>query len=234
MRDSLTRPSTWVRLLDVDPDLGAGLGAVDLDRATSNSAVGTWALEPGRWREVPQVDEDIALYIIAGGLARHIRVGEQTSVEILGPGQVLRPRATAQNETVAADISWHVLLPSWLAVLDHTFWRRMGDHPAVLLALMDQVVLRSRSLAVRLAIVGIRNLPRRVLALLWHLADSYGRVSQHGVMLDLSLSHEVLAHLVSARRSSVSKALKDLEEAGFLSRGPEKRLVLHGEFPALA
>jgi CRP-like cAMP-binding protein len=227
----LSAPGNFVRLLDVDPDLGLGLSPQRLPDLAEESWTGTWTLCPGAWKDADLVDPGVALYVITGSLARRVIVGGRSSIELLGPGQVLRPRFVGSaDETVAAATTWHVLSAAWIAVLDQTFFRRVAAYPELVLALLDRVMLRARSLAVRLAAVGVPNLEERLLIVLWHLADAYGRVSKQGVIIDLALSHDVLAQLVSAQRSSVSRAIKRLERASLVSRGPERGFVLHGAF----
>ena len=58
------------------------------------------------------------------------------------------------------------------------------------------------------------RLDERLWMLFWELADRHGRVRSDGVYLDLPLTHEVLSHLVAARRPSVSGALTKLAEPG--------------------
>lgn len=224
-----------VRLLDADPDLGVAVPAHDLEDATERSAVGTRTFSRGVWTPADQLEADVVLYVLSGAMARRVSVEGRSSLEILGPGQVLRPRLAAGEDTVAAQAAWRVLAPSWVGVLDSRFWERMARYNSVWLALMDRSLLRSRALSMRLAIVGVPNLAVRLRLFLWHLADSYGRVGERGVIIDLPLSHEMLAELLSASRPSISKAMKELERSGDLSRVDGKRVVLHGEYaPATA
>lgn len=187
-------------------------------------------LKRGEWSAQEQGAPDLSLYIISGVMARRVSVEGRSSLELLGPGQLLRPTLGGAADTVASELAWKVLAPTWVGVLDHDFWRRLSPYPAVWLALLDRGLGRARSLSMRLAIVGVPNLATRVRLLLWHLADNYGRVTERGVVLDLRLSHGVLAELVSASRPSVSKAIKDLERRGELSRSATGGYVLHGAF----
>ncbi len=64
------------------------------------------------------------------------------------------------------------------------------------------------------------------MALMWLLAESWGRVTPAGIRLPLSLSHEVLGGLVGARRSTVTIALGKLAEGGSLIRQGDEWLIL--------
>jgi CRP-like cAMP-binding protein len=83
---------------------------------------------------------------------------------------------------------------------------------------------------VRLAIAKFPRLDDRLLCVLWQLADRWGRRTADGVHLPLRLSHDVLADLASARRPSVSEAIKRLTADGAVSRS-ERTWYLHGDPP---
>ena len=75
---------------------------------------------------------------------------------------------------------------------------------------MGRALERSRSLAINMAIIHQARVNVRLLMLLWHLADRWGRVRSEGVALPLHLTHSVLADLVAARRPTVTSALSEL------------------------
>jgi CRP/FNR family cyclic AMP-dependent transcriptional regulator len=66
----------------------------------------------------------------------------------------------------------------------------------------------------------------RVLALLWHLAERWGRMTPEGVVVPLCLTHETLGRLAGAARPTVSLALGELTKRGQLSRRPDGAFVL--------
>ena len=69
-------------------------------------------------------------------------------------------------------------------------------------------------------------------ALLWHLADRFGRVRPDGVALQIPLKHATMAKLLAATRPSVSSALVDLASRGEIERLPGGGWLLKGEPPA--
>lgn len=91
--------------------------------------------------------------------------------------------------------------------------------------------MRSRWLAVDLAIGHGVGIERRLLLTLWHLADRWGRVTRDGVRLDLRLTHELLGDIVGARRPSVSTALGALTRSRLVEPLPESRWLLLGSPP---
>jgi CRP-like cAMP-binding protein len=94
----------------------------------------------------------------------------------------------------------------------------MAPYPEVAAELVGRALERSRRLATLMAIAQQPRLDQRVWLLFWELADRYGRVHPDGVHIDLRLTHEVISHLVAARRPSVSTALSALASRGILRR----------------
>ena len=117
------------------------------------------------------------------------------------------------------DFAWDTLLsPSSFAVLDRRFAAELARWPEVTAALFDRLSERSLRLATTQAISQLTRVDRRLKALLWHLAERWGRVSGDGVVVPLALTHRILGQLVGARRPTVSTALGELAERGELTR----------------
>ncbi len=88
---------------------------------------------------------------------------------------------------------------------------------------------RAHSLAITLAVSNLRRVDIRLLVLLWHLADRWGRVTPDGVVVPLKLTHETFARLVGAQRPSVTTALRQLEQEGLVRRSAGR--LLQGDPP---
>jgi hypothetical protein len=71
----------------------------------------------------------------------------------------------------------------------------------------------------------------RLLALLWCLAERWGRVVPGGVAVNLRLPHRTLAGMVGARRPSVTTALGQLIARGPIERRPDGGWILLGAPP---
>jgi CRP-like cAMP-binding protein len=127
---------------------------------------------------------------------------------------------------------WHAVTDVEYAVLDERFAVRMARWPAVATALLGRTMERARSLAFYLAVCHMTGIEQRLLVVLWHLADRWGRTSRDGVVLRLPITHAVLAGLVGARRPTVTTALARLEENGHVTRERGEGWILHGEPPA--
>jgi CRP/FNR family transcriptional regulator, cyclic AMP receptor protein len=82
------------------------------------------------------------------------------------------------------------------------------------------------------AIAHITRVDERLLALLWLLAERWGRVVPGGVLVSLRLPHRTLAGMVGARRPSVTTALGQLMARGAIERRQDGSWVLRGGPPA--
>ena len=79
------------------------------------------------------------------------------------------------------------------------------------------------------AIAHLTRVDDRLLALLWCLAERWGRVVPGGVLVSLRLSHRTLAGMVGARRPSVTTALGQLMARGEIERRADGEWILRGD-----
>ena len=223
-----------VRVFEAVPEL---VQQLDNDEAASARTIATplLRLDTGVWQ--PHFSEaelrgHLGLLVLDGLVTRHVTVGEATCAELLGSGDILRPWTELEAEVVSiqAESRWQVVLPAKIAVLDARFVLRAARWPAAIAAVVDRAVQRARWLAFHLAVCQMVGIEVRLLVVLWHMADRWGRVTPAGVKLPLPLSHGLLAGIVGARRPTVSAALGALRERGLVERTSEGWL-LHGEPP---
>jgi len=200
-----------VALLDVDPGLGSLLTADRRGSAHRDLRVSVISLAVGEWDVKAVAENDpihLGLLVIDGVLARELVLEATVSTELLGPGDLLRPwAAEAQPELLEVDVRWNVLSPMRLALLDRRAGARVASYPEINAMLLDRMSARAQRIAIAQAISKLTKVEDRLVALLWHLAERWGRVGVDGVIVPLALSHRVLGELVGARRPTVSTAL---------------------------
>jgi hypothetical protein len=105
----------------------------------------------------------------------------------------------------------------------------VGDFPEVTAVVVDRLNDRAHRLATTQAICQVNRVDRRLMALFWHLAERWGRVTSEGVVVGLTLSHRMLGQLVGARRPTVSIAIGELGRRGELVRRADGTWLLKGE-----
>jgi CRP-like cAMP-binding protein len=189
-------------------------------------------LSQGEWREFAGFDRSgFGLLVLEGVLCRRVAQSECSGAEIVGPGDLLRPwDHLAEWSSIPVEASWEVIQPSRLAILDADFARRASPYPEIASQCVRRALIRSRYLAILLAIIGQRRVETRLTMLFWHLADRFGQMNGEWVDIPVPLTHSTLAELVAARRPSVTSALSVLDEQGVLQRS-QKRWRLRGTVP---
>ncbi len=174
----------------------------------------------------------LGLLVLDGVLTRSVGLNGHQTPELVGAGDLLRPwEADAVAGFVELEASWRVIDRATVALLDGRFAQRACAVPGLSASLLACTVQRSRWLAFHAALVQLRRAEPRVLLLLWHLADRWGRVTPHGIHVPLRLTHALLARLVCMRRPTVSAALGALGRVGEVARNPDRTWMLTGAPP---
>ena len=227
--------ATIVRVLDEDTDLASAVEPGQLPEARLAAVAPLVVLEPGDW-DPPSIARhpamDLGLLVLDGLLRRNLEVAGRTFSELRGPEDLLRPWDDADDmASIRARITWSALEPTRLAWLDGDFASAAARWPEITATLLGRAIRRARLLSFELAVQELRRVHLRVLLLLWHLADRWGRVHSEGVFLDLPLTHDLLAHMVGAHRTSVTLAVQKLTREGHMRRDEDGAWVLLGAPP---
>ena len=225
--------SDAVHLLEADPELGRLVPADRREDANAGFRVPCVRLRIGAWdvSGIGGEEQLVGLLVLSGILAREVVVADNVSTELLGPGDVLRPwqGRGGPDDLLPNEVRWTALADTRLAVLERRFSAGAARHPEVMWMLLHRVTERAHRLAAAQAVSQLTRVDRRLLALFWHLAERWGRVSPEGVIVPLALSHRILGQLVGARRPTVSSALSDLARRGELLRRDDGSWLLTGE-----
>jgi CRP/FNR family cyclic AMP-dependent transcriptional regulator len=216
-------------LLDVDVDLAEELDVPlrlaarpSVTAITFEADAGPVAL--GRWLE--RTAPGPGLLIIDGLVAANVQVGDRIVTDLLGQGDLIQPWNYDDAELIY-EIDWRALVATRFAVLDRAFAQRVQPWPQITLALLRRAGKRARRLDVQRAISAQPRLEVRLVLLMWHLAARWGKVEPGGVRVPLPLTHQLMGHLISAERPSVSHALSRLAKAGVIT-GHGDEWHLHG------
>jgi hypothetical protein len=227
-----TRP-TVIPLLDLDPDLGRLLSDQRVAEARTELQVEVSVIRRGPWAVARLSDADgrhLGLLVLDGVLAREILLSDTISTELVGAGDLLCPWHEGDGaDLLAHDVRWSALDDLRIAVLDSRFASRLGRFPEVNSVLLERLAARVQRMAVSQAISQLNGVDRRLLALFWHLAARWGRVTPDGVAVPLALSHRLLAELVGARRPTVTTAMTRLAERGELIHREDATWLLTGD-----
>src|SRR4051795_12587511 len=116
-----------VRVYDADPDLFLG---VDDPHAAAASVAEVMRLERGSWRNgLDNLDPrgHFGLLILEGVLIRRVRFGRRPVLELVGPGDILRPWVgLGEDSALHLNSEWRVHERTDLAILDRRFASRVA------------------------------------------------------------------------------------------------------------
>jgi len=224
-----------VQLLDADPELARGLDPRRIREVSQRLFVRTIEVPRGTWspsRALSSGTSPIGLLVLEGLLVREAIVGDHPCAELLGPGDLLRAWDDRDAEVLLPrSVEWNALTGVRLAVIDQALAVRAAQWPEIFASLVERAARRAERLVVMQAIAHLTRVDDRLLALLWCLAERWGRVSPDGVVVALRLPHRTLAGMVGARRPSVTTALGQLMGRGLIERRADGGWVLHGDPP---
>jgi DNA-binding transcriptional ArsR family regulator len=211
-----------VRLLDAEPSLARGIERRKLDDAREKLTVEIRRLEAGEWEEArtkPDSPLFVGYLILDGTFTREVAVSGRPSIELLGPGDLIRPWVVPRAlDVMHVTDEWSLISTGRLAVIDEEFHLQAQDFPSVITVLMDRVVARSRWLGFHVALCQLPRIDHRLLLTFRYLVERWGTPGPHGVKIQIRLSHRNLAALIGARRPKVSSALSTLSERGLIEQ----------------
>ena len=226
------RKATVVQLLECDPELAEGLTPEQRAVAEKALPVPVAGLRVGPWQPNGGEPEPgrLGYMIVEGLMVRRIEVGQGSSLELLGHGELLRP--WQEDTSSFCRSSWEVVEPTTLAQLGPAVMPNLSRWPVLVSNLLARGIRRSRALAADAAAANIIGIEERLLTALWQLAETWGEAKSDGVHLSIKLPHRLLAELMGARRPSITTALAELRRTGRLGCAPGGHWVLPGDPPS--
>lgn len=227
-----------VRLLKVDPDLGAQLTEAERQEVERHVVLPVAQLERGPW-DVDQLrqprgvrGEPRGFLVLSGHTCIDLAVGGQVCTRLITARELVlldgRP-----EDSLPVRASWSALDPATVAVLDHRLSLIAGRWPELMHAILERAAQQMRRGLLQQAISQLPRVEDRLLALLWSIADRQGVVRSDGVYVPLPATHATLAQMVGARRPTVSLGLRALTARGLLRAQKGGWLLSHeslGEF----
>jgi CRP/FNR family transcriptional regulator, cyclic AMP receptor protein len=229
-----------VRLLEVDPELGARLEGEELARARKHAMLPALHLDQGSWdiqqlRDARGVRGDVYGFVLTEGTITVDAVfAARRATRLVAPNELILIDGW-DNDSLPVRWGWTVLEPTTIAVLDERLEVIAQRWPSLMTALVVRAADQTRHALLQQAISQLPRVEDRLLALMWSLADSRGIVREDGIYVPLSLTHKTLAQMIGARRPTVSLGLKALSDRGVLRSQGEGWLIARDsldEFPA--
>jgi CRP-like cAMP-binding protein len=220
----------WERLLDLDLDLAEALGDVAV-RARDRIGVPTVKLDRGPWQLEslwPVSRAAFALMVCDGLVVRELDLAETATAELLGPGDLIALGHPA-DDLLAIGERWHVGARATVAILDERLLPALHAWPALSARLIARASRQASRAAEQRAISQLPRVELRLRALMWHLAERWGRIASTGVVVPIEVTHGALGRLVGARRPTVSLALAELAREGAMVRRDDGSWLLRAD-----
>ncbi len=219
-----------VRLLSAEPDLGRFLAPEERSHA-SELAVPLVKLSRGDFDAHALFAHTGAFggIVLDGMLIRTLDIGNSPSMRLIGPGDLLGRMGDPGSSIPEARMS--ALDGTEIALLRGEFLRACSHWPGLVAGLHVRSAEQAERLAQQLAICQLPRVDDRLLALLWWLADVWGRVTSVGTIVPVSMTHDVLGSLVGARRPTVTLALGQLVSRGAIVRQDRGWLLVERPAP---
>ncbi|MFW8625887.1 Crp/Fnr family transcriptional regulator [Deinococcus indicus] len=208
--------------------LPGAFGALPADAQAQVVAAGRL----GRWTraELLYHPEDPAetLYIVTRGSVRLYRLGSgarEVTLDVHGPGSLLGVMSLIPGERCgvyaeAMDDTEALMLGQ------DTLHRVTQAHPAVGVALTEQITRQTRGVQERLSGLVFLEVSQRLALALLNLAEREGPWPEGGShALRDRVSHQDLAHVVGSTRETITKLLGDFRTRGLLDLG-YRRIIL--------
>ncbi|MGH2859843.1 MAG: helix-turn-helix domain-containing protein [Solirubrobacteraceae bacterium] len=215
------RPDRGVRLLDVDPELGAALEGSELVEARELAVLPTLALAAGAWdveqlAHAPGVSGEVHGFLVLDGAvtASASIVGRACDRLVFAGGLVLVDGAPEMS--IPVQWSWSAVTRTRVAILDDRLVVIGARWPRLLGAILNRAGQQSRQALLYQAISQLPRVEDRLLALMWVIADRCGVVRSDGIHVPLPVTHQALARMIGAQRPTVTLGLGRLAEEGLL------------------
>jgi CRP/FNR family transcriptional regulator, cyclic AMP receptor protein len=211
-----------IHLLDEDPDLAAGISANRMPLARQRAVAYVVGEDPGPADFLGAYGAAagwLGLLLLDGLVLQHAAVLDRTSTQVLAPGDVFCPWEFDQECALQPSaITFEVIAPSRLALLDDEFAARVRPWPQIASALIGRAARRAHGFTVAHGLATYPRVDVRVVALLWHLAERCGvALADETVVLPLALTPWTIARIVGCEPGLVRSALGTMRREGLVS-----------------
>ena len=166
-------------------------------------------------------DPGDSLYIVRSGRVKVVLVGEdgrEVILGVLGVGEHFGELSLIDDQPRSAHVI--AMEDSNLLVLRRDdFRRRVEATPAVAWALLSELSRRLRRADGKIGGLVLLDVPGRIARLLLDFADE----ADSGGTIDKPLTHQTIAQMIGASRETVSRAMREFQDAGWI--GVERRRI---------
>ncbi len=173
-------------------------------------------------------DPGDSLFVVRDGRVKVVLVaedGREVILGILGVGEHFGELSLIDDQPRSAHVV--AMEDSTLLVLRREdFRRRVEQSPAIAWALLIELSRRLRRADDKIGSLVLLDVPGRIARVILDTATAGG-----AELIEKPLTHQTIAHVIGASRETVSRAMRDFVEAGWIST--EHRRIRVTDRPAL-
>lgn len=200
----------------LDPSDRQRFGEVTRERTYPKGSVILFENDPGD-----------SLYIVRSGRVKVVLIGEdgrEVILGVLGVGEHFGELSLIDQQPRSATVI--AMEDASLLILHRDdFRRRVEASPAVAWALLTELSRRLRRADEQIGGLVLLDVPGRIARLLLDFAGADGGT------IERALTHQTIAQMIGASRETVSRAMKEFQDAGWI--GVERRRITVTDGPAL-
>jgi len=178
--------------------------------------------------------EDTAqyMYIVYSGKVRVVNRNEEGREQIITihkKGDFFGEMSLLDGDTEPATVIAHEdTIIGFLHKKD--FEAHILSHEVIRRKIVDLLCRRLRDAWKMINVLSLNNADDRVIIILDHLQKTYGVKDDRGIIVNIKLTHQMIANYASVARETVTRVLNRLKKAGAISTLENKSILLSNVF----
>jgi CRP/FNR family transcriptional regulator len=177
-------------------------------------------------------DTSSYMYIIYSGKVRVVKKndeGREQIISIHNKGDFFGDMSLLDGETSPATVIAHE--DAIIGLLNkNDFESHILSHDVIRRKIIDMLCLRLRDAWKMISVLSFDSAEHRVMVVLDHLQKLYGVRDNRGVIINMKLTHRLIASYASVARETATRTLNKLEKSGDIMILEKKTFILRDSF----
>ena len=173
------------------------------------------------------------LFIIRGGQVKVSLIhedGKEFILSLLGQGEVFGELSLLDDRPRSANVT--AMVETELLMLRRSdFLDLVGRIPQIAVSLLEELASRLRRTDDQVEGLALLDVHHRVAKTLLRMAEDGGQTSPEGILIRRRPTHQQLANMSGTTRETVTRALKQLQDEGYIRISGRQILILADATP---
>ena len=168
------------------------------------------------------------LFIIRSGQVRVSLIhedGKEFVLSLLGEGEVFGELSLLDNRPRSANVT-AVVATELMMLTRADFFRLIERVPQIAVSLLEELSSRLRRTGDQVEGLALFDVHHRVASTLLRMAEDGGQTSPEGFLIRRRPTHQELANMAGTTRETVTRALKQLQDEGYIRVSGRQILIL--------